>query len=139
MRNFDLFELVDRATYQKSGDEAWKFFDPEALIMLDDLRDFFNVPVTVNNWWGYSQGYQYRGYRPPDCMVGAQSSYHKRGMAFDCDIKGYTAEEARKIIIENKDNLLLLRIMRLEADVFWVHMDRGTLPKGKNRIYLFHA
>jgi len=137
MKYFELHELVDRATYQKYGDKAWELFEPDSLIMLDDLRSFFNAGITVNTWWGHPQGYQYRGYRPPDSKVGAPRSYHKRGMAFDCDVKGYTAADVRKIILENKDNPLLQKIMRMEADVTWLHIDRGSIPEGKERIYVF--
>jgi len=139
MQFFALEELVDRATHQKYGDKAWELFETESLIMLDDLRRFFNVGVIVNTWWGHPQGYQYRGYRSQDCKVGAANSYHKRGMAFDCDIKGYTAELARKVILENKDDPLLNRIMRMEADVAWLHIDRGQVPEGKERIYVFRG
>lgn len=140
MKHFEMYELVDRNTYMKFGDRAITLFNPHALEALDGLREFFNVPIMVNNWWGKDgQGMQYRGYRPENCPVGAQFSEHKKGNAFDCSVKGYTADEARKIILENQDNSLLIRIMRMEADVSWVHFDCGRTPNGKDRIYLFHA
>lgn len=139
MRHFKLEELVDRVTLQKYGEKAWELFEPDSLIMLDNLRDFFNVSIIVNTWWGHPQGYQYRGYRSQDCKIGAKGSYHKRGMAFDCDISGQLASGARRIILENQDNPLLSRIMRMEADVAWLHIDRGLIPQGRERIYLFKA
>lgn len=139
MRYFELPELVDRATYQKYGDAAWNLFHQDALEALDGIREFFAAPVTVNNWWDGKGSFQYRGYRPPDCHIGAPMSYHRRGMAFDLDVKGHDAEEVRAAIIENRDNPLLIPIQRLEAGVSWVHFDVGLIREGKSRIYLFEA
>ena len=139
MNHFELHELIDRATFQKYGEEAWKLFHPDALEALSGIREFFDVPVTVNNWWNGVGSFQYRGYRPPDCRIGALQSYHKRGMAFDLDIRYHEADDVRRIILENQDNPLLAKIRRLEADVSWVHFDIGEPPEGKDRIYLFKA
>jgi hypothetical protein len=138
VEHFDLYELCDRTTFQKWGEEAWTLFHPDALDALDGIREFFNAPVTVNNWYGGGP-FQYRGYRPHDCLVGASNSYHRRGMAFDLDVKGYDADDARRIICENQDNPLLAKIRRMEANVTWVHFDIGNIREGKNRIYLFKA
>lgn len=136
MRHFELYELVDRATFQKWGQDAWSLFHPDLLLTLDGIRDFFNVPVTVNNWYGGGP-FQYRGYRGPECPIGAPASYHKNGMAADFDVKGYTAEDARRIIVENKNNEFLQYITRMERDVNWVHIDLAELRKDQKRIYLF--
>jgi len=137
MKYFELYELIDRSSFMKWGVRAWVLFNPRALEALDGLREFFNAPITVNNWWGNDgKGMEYRGYRPEDCPVGAKYSEHKNGNAFDCTVKGYTADDARRIILENQDNPLLKRIMRLEADVSWVHFD---CKEGKERIYIFKA
>jgi uncharacterized protein YcbK (DUF882 family) len=88
MKYFTLEELVDRATYQQWGKNAWTLFSPDLLYSLDGLREFFNTPITVNNWHNGGP-YQYRGFRGPECAVGAKFSYHKRGMAVDFDVKGY--------------------------------------------------
>jgi len=136
MRHFELYELVDRATFQKWGQDAWSLFHPDLLLALDGIRDFFNAPVTVNNWYGGGP-FQYRGYRGPECPIGAPASYHKNGMAADFDVQGYMAEDARRIIIENQDNELLQYITRMEKAVTWVHIDLAELRKDQKRIYLF--
>ena len=134
--HFQLHELVDRATFQSWGEGAWKLLNPDALEAIDGIRKFFAAPVTVNNWrWGGP--FQYRGYRGPECPVGAPLSQHRRGNAFDCDVKGVPAAEARRIIMENQDNPCLVKIMRMEDGVNWLHIDCGTPPWGKTRIYLF--
>jgi len=137
MKYFQLYELVDKRTYEKLGDAAWGFFNPEALTALDDIREFFNSPVTVNNW--YSGGpFQWRGYRTPEqaAREGSPNSQHRFGNAFDLDIQGVSAEEARQTIIANKNSPQLKRIQRLEGKVNWVHFDLKPVP---NRIYVFSA
>lgn len=137
MRYFQLYELVDRHTYETQGDAAWGLFNPEALIALDDLREYFNVPVTVNNW--YNGGpFQWRGYRTPEQAIknGAPNSQHRFGNAFDLDVQGVPATNARQIILDNQNHNLFCRIQRLEGKVSWVHFD--LLPVA-NRIYVFSA
>ena len=133
---FRLEELVDRATFQLWGEEAWTLIHPDLVLSIDGVREFFNAPVTINNWI-FGGNFQYRGYRGPQCQIGAEHSYHKRGMAVDLDIKGYDAEETRRIIIENKNNPLFSYIQRMEDNVTWVHIDLGQIPLNKSRIYLF--
>jgi len=136
MKFFQLYELVDKNTYQQFGDAAWQFFNPEALQALDDLREFFNCAITINNWWEGKGSFEWRGFRTPEkaAELGAPHSQHAMGNAFDCDIHGFDAEKAREIIIAHKDEPLLSRIMRLEDKVNWVHMDLLSVP---DRIHLF--
>jgi hypothetical protein len=139
VKYFKTYELVDRATYESVGDEALTlFFNPNALQALDDLREFFGSSITVNDWYWRKGGFQWRGYRTPKKAAELRSPYsqHRYGNAFDCDIKGYTAEQARHMIILNKDDILLSKIMRLEAKVTWLHFD---LKPVENRIYLFNT
>lgn len=138
MMHFRTYELVDKGTYEKHGDDCLSLFNPELLLALDDLREFFGVPVTVNNWHDGGP-FQWRGYRTSEMAykLGAPHSQHAMGNAIDCDISGYTAERARKIIIENKNDRLLKRIMRLEDGVNWVHFD--LLKAMRDRIHLFRA
>jgi hypothetical protein len=136
MKHFQIYELVDRATYMKWGDRCVTLISPDLQFSLDGLRDFFNVPITVNDWYG-GGFFQYRGYRGPECAVGAEHSYHKRGMAADFDVKGYTAEDARRIICENQNDERLAKIMRMEDKTNWCHIDIGSIPLGKERIYIF--
>lgn len=140
MKYFQLYELIDKTTYHKYGEDAWKLLSPAALEALDGLREFFNAPIMVNNWWDNpGGGFQFRGYRPPECTIGAAHSLHRQGAAFDCTVSGKTAAEARPIILENQDNPLLRNITRLEADVNWLHFDCAVLPPDKERIYVFKA
>lgn len=137
MRHFQTCEVVDRGTFDRLGDEALTLFRPGALDALDDLRDFFGVPVTVNNWQAGGQ-FEWRGYRTPEkaAALGAPHSRHAVGDAFDCDIDGWFADMARQQIVAHKDDPLLARIQRLEGGVSWVHFD---LMQVTDRIHVFKA
>ena len=144
MKNFQLHELVDMVTFEAEGEAAWKHLDGNALLALDDLSDFFSllkgihVPVICNNWHSGGQ-FQFRGYRPPfyPAHLSPLGSAHRTGKAFDLDVRGYNAEDARRLIIANQDSTLLSKIMRMEADVGWLHID--VMETGRPRIYLFRA
>ncbi len=125
---FKIEELVDRETHRLYGEGAWMFFRPEALMALDDLREFFGVSVIVNNW-PMGGNNQYRGFRHGGVTIGGRRSQHRLGNAFDCSVKGYTAEQARQKILENKDDPLLCRINCLEGVVNWLHFDCRNIPE----------
>jgi hypothetical protein len=134
-KHFRIYELVDRQTYMNYGERAWTLISPDLQEALDGVREFFNQPVTVNNWYGGGP-FQYRGYRGPACPIGAEHSQHKLGMAADFDVHEHTAEDARKIIKDNEDDPLLAKIMRMEDGVNWVHIDLKELADNQKRIYL---
>ena len=135
-KHFILQELVDKKTFFEKGETAWALFRDDALIMIDGIREFFNAPVRINNWHLGGQ-FQFRGYRPPDYSGGAKLSMHRLGGAFDFDIAGYSADEARQKIIDNQDHALLKNIMRMELGVNWVHCDIKPVTPQQGRIYLF--
>jgi len=135
VKYFKAYELVDEKTFKEKGETALSLFNPEALQALDDLRDFFGVSIVINTWHSGGE-FQWRGYRTPEKAkeLGSPNSQHAKGNAFDCDIKGYSAEDARQFILKNKDNPKLKRIMRLEGNVNWVHWDLLQVP---DRIHVF--
>jgi len=118
-QHFKAYELVDPITYAKFGEGALQFFNPLLLQALDIMRDFFGVPITVNNWKAGGP-FKWRGLRTVDCLEGAKWSQHRLGGAVDCDVRGKTADEVRNEIIYNKGFKI---ITCLEADVNWVHLD----------------
>jgi hypothetical protein len=134
MKYFELYELVDRKTYSQWGEDAWFLFNPDLLYSVDGVREFFGVPCYINNWWNGHGNDQFRGYRPPDCIIGATNSEHKKGNAADMTIVDVYAEDARQEIQRNKDHPLLCKIMRMEKSVSWLHIDCKTVV---NRIYVF--
>jgi hypothetical protein len=140
VKYFKAFELVDHLTYESMGENALSLFDAAALQALDDLREYFDRPVTVNDWHSGGE-FEWRGFRTlaKAIELGAPRSAHATGRAFDLDILGLSAEAARLEIMANKNNPLLMRIMRLEAGKNWVHFDVMELPPWATRIHLFTA
>lgn len=126
-QHFIIEELVDPETHRLYGERAWQFFDVVALYSLDGIREFFDASVTVNNWiWGGR--FTQRGYRGGNTQIGAVRSQHRNGRAFDCDIKGVSAEDARRQILAHQDAPRLRFITCLETDVSWLHFDCRNIP-----------
>jgi len=137
---FKIYELVSEKVYNKYGERAWQFFDPNLLMTLDDLRRHFKSPIIVNTWKN-GGGFSQRGLRANlDPIVASKTkrgklyvSEHILGRAIDFDVKGLTAEEVRQEIIKNSDKFTYIR--RMEKDVNWVHID--LKPSDFDGIYLF--
>ncbi len=135
---FKLFELVDRHTFLSRGEAAWGLFSQQSINMLHGVRTFLNVPIVVNNWHDGGD-LEWCGYRSPGCTIGAPHSEHRNGNAFDCHCIMLSAEDARNRILADRDNPLLNEVHRLEGNVGWLHVDRGNLKVGQERIYVFHT
>lgn len=137
---FKIYELVSPAVYIVHGEDAWKFIDPRLIKTLDFVRELFDVPITINDWWWKGEMTQ-RGLREniSDIVVTKSSqnilylSGHVLGMAADFNVKGYTAEEVRKMLVTVQDDLPYP--IRLEDDVLWVHIDMMNI--GEEKVYIF--
>jgi hypothetical protein len=133
-KHFKAYELVDKETYEKFGENSFMFFDVIALKTLDGVREYFGKPITVNNWKS-GGSMDSRGLRTIKDKTGAAYGQHRFGRAFDFSVQGMTAEEVRKIIIENQDKEPFNNISAIELNVSWIHIDfRNIDHKG---IYLF--
>ncbi len=133
--HFDIKEFVPKSVYDKYGDGAIKFIDLRLVHILERIREICgDKAITINNW-SYGGKFQYRGYRPPECTVGALKSMHKLGRAVDFDVKGMSAEQVRQSIRDNQDELLSMGLTRMESGVSWVHIDNKET--GLKYIYEF--
>ena len=127
---FKISELVCADVYNRFGEGAWRFLDDRILQVLYILRfEIFDAPITINNGKNYTQ----RGLRCNRCqLVRSKStpylSAHVLGKAFDMDVKGYTADEARQKI---KANLAKFPFpIRMESGVSWLHIDVIDMGSG---------
>jgi hypothetical protein len=129
---FKPWELVDKTTYELFGDDVWFLFRPEMLMSLDNIREHFGKPVTVNNW---KEGGKIDsgGFRTNTDPTGAKYSQHRFGNAADCHFQDLNADEVRAEIIKNKDAESFKFITCLEVGVTWVHFDCRNI---ENRIKL---
>ena len=118
--HFRIYELVDPGTYSRFGQKCWEFFDFNALVTLDLLREQFGQ-ATVNNWkWGGN--YQWSGLRTLNCTIGADLSQHRFGRAFDVKFKNVSANEVRQHIRGDQE-YWSEHISRIENKVSWFHFD----------------
>ena len=137
---FDITELVCPHVYNKYGEKSWQFLDKDALYGLLLMREtIFGVPIYINS---YKNGKTQRGLRCNKCeLVKSKATLyltqHGFGKAWDFTVQGYTAEQARKKIIENA-NLFPFNF-RLEADKSWVHWDCMEQYGINEKVHLFYA
>ncbi len=131
---FKPYEFVSEKMYKIYSDNSLLFISDEMKETMDDLREFFDVPIYINNWQ-FGGSFQNRGYRDPFTSVGAKLSQHKFGRAIDFHSPIIASSTIRKQILENQN--LFPHIHRMERDVSWVHIDSHPDYKDK-RIYLFN-
>lgn len=141
LKNFRVEELVSSHLYQLLGENAWKLFDKEFLLDVDqyvsDLkRDLGVESVTINNWL-WNGGFTQSGFRELSSEVGAAKSAHKSGMALDLKFKGCSVEDACKHLLINQAKYSKIR--RIESIDFtptWLHVD--CKETGKDQIHIFN-
>lgn len=121
---FKANELVDRKTFEAlSPQQCFAMFRPEALMMLDELRESINRPLVINDWSDGGQ-YEWSGLRTISCYIGAKYSGHRLGAAFDIKCPTLSPilvrEHIRKQRVLGKCQL----IKRMELDTMtWTHID----------------
>lgn len=147
---FCIEELVDKVTFKRDGERAWRYFHTDLLRVLLFIRFNIDKSMTINDWkWGgrFSQ----RGLRTNICSIVKGKtlkgklylSAHSLGMGLDFDVKGMTADEVRDWIQSVEDSLP--RKIRLEhkfaksgKTITWVHID--VFFENKNpKVYLFNV
>lgn len=130
---FQIQELVPPAIYTQFGEKSWWYIQPVLIAVLDALREDVGQPLIVNNW---STGgtYQFSGYRPPECKIGAKYSMHRMGLAADVKCKGMKPADILKVIQANQQKYLDLGLTtyeNLEATESWLHLDCRRWPGEK--------
>ncbi|EHM6953351.1 hypothetical protein KGV31_002150 [Vibrio parahaemolyticus] len=124
-KHFKTEELVSKTMFNQRGSKAIELIDERVLITLDALRENLNKPITANNWlWGGSfqqRGLRDRAFYKSDAEYVASLSQHKYGRAVDFDVKGLSAKDVIKHIVDNKH--LYPHVGFIEVDCNWVHVD----------------
>lgn len=120
---FKAWELVDPATYARFGEESLMFLRPELLMLADEVRAFFGVPILINNW--HSDGpFHWRGLRTAACTEGAVWSGHRVGGAIDINVGQLKSIDVYHALLEHKECVPHLR--RIEDGAVttgWTHLD----------------
>jgi len=145
-KNFWLKEFVPREIYEKFGTKAIWFVDPKLIEAVQNFRDGLGEVLFINTWHlDLPQSYNYSGFRPPDCKIGASLSQHRFGRGADIktmkilelkdlnknkDIAIFEMlDESRRIRNFIRDKYTDLGITTIEKNTpSWVHIDiRPTL------------
>ena len=145
--HFEPYELVSPEVYSIYPDKAkiYELFDENALRILDMLREWAGVSLTVNNWWWKGNAKDSRrdsGFRSKNSSVGAVNSAHKLGKAFDIVSPKITTQQLWALIEKNADKLpCKIRIERTVGGkpITWLHFDTNAAPTQKDKIHYFNA
>jgi hypothetical protein len=136
-KHFKIEELVSLPVFTDMGQSAFSLFDTRILITIDNIREYFGVPVIVNDW---STGgkFSLRGFRNDTDSVGAKYSQHRYGRAIDFDVKDMSADSVRKTILDNQNDERFQFINAMETGIDWVHIDCRNVYNAENGIVLFN-
>lgn len=123
---FIIQEYVPKIIFDTYGINSSWFVDPR-LIKLDDfIREWFDEPITINNWWWVRNGMQNRGFRTPTTKVGGKLSQHRFGRASDKSFAKLTIKEAFNEIMKY-EKVFFDQGLRCMEDIAytptWLHSD----------------
>lgn len=125
MRHFHITELVDKATYENLAERSILMLNPILTNAIDELRDYLNTPIVVNNW-NTGGNLQYRGFRPSYCEIGATYSQHRLGNAIDFHCPRLPITDLKHWISTHSGLLYALGFRAVEDFSFtktWIHLD----------------
>lgn len=123
--SFYLDEFIPPDIYRERGARSISLIDQRIIIATQFLREQFNVPVIVNNWFNGGR-FQESGLRSPLTRTGAKWSQHKFGRASDlkCSL-GPT--KMKEILLEHEqyliENQLITTVENVDKTPTWLHID----------------
>lgn len=124
-KNFRTEEFVPKEIFQKYGQSSLWFVRPQIVYLAQVIRDYFNKPVIINDW--YKGGnFNERGFRVPESKTGSKLSQHKLAGAIDFTIEGYSPDEVRSSILDDPKRFVEAGLTTLEDGMYaptWVHAD----------------
>jgi len=136
---FDIEELVPQdLLLEYAGREhyLWYLFDNRVLVTADRLRARYGK-INVNTWkWGGAS--QYRGFRPPNCNVGAKLSQHRFGRALDLIFIEVSPDIVRLELKKDPFRHEFEFITAIEDNISWFHFDTRNWNKAKNGVLVFN-
>lgn len=134
--HFLIQEFIPIEIFLQYGNNSQWFIDPRIVNICEWIRVKTGHAVTINNWHTGGQ-YNYSGFRPPLCKIGATLSQHRFGRAVDIKIAGLTVEEVFALIKRNfieLNKLGLTTVENIAATLTWNHLD--TRYTGMNELLI---
>lgn len=125
---FGVEDLVPKSIIDTYGAQCYRWVSPTALDMLTKFREFINLPMTINDWLN-GGSWQYCGYRPPGCGVGATNGAHYRMIGFDVHVKGWGAKDYQNFINKAKTDKAYQKQLRALGITI---IEEGTFDFAKN-------
>lgn len=135
-RYFILQELVDPTLFEEHGENCWALLDMSLVRDIDNLRQAFGVPITINDWHRGGR-FKESGLRRSDTKTGAALSMHKQGKGFDLKVaKPSSASKLHSYILTNQKFYPAIRRMEaIGSTPGWVHVD--SKPHKSKQIRVF--
>ena len=136
-------ELVPPDVYNLFQDKnmIYRLFDENALRVLDLIREWAGVSLTVNNWY-WKGNRKDCGFRTANSPIGAKNSAHKLAKAFDIVSPKITTSQLWELINKNQDKLpCKIRIEKTSGGkpITWLHFDTNAASTQAVKVYYFNA
>lgn len=134
---FKIQELVSPIVYNKWGEMAWMFFNPEVLQDLDTIRETYGSPIIINNWSGGGSLKQCGLRSNMDDMVKAKKTLYLSAHCLACGFDLHASNGNNKYLWQHCYNLILnkklkmfKRLENLKDTPTWVHCDAFQTNSG---------
>lgn len=135
--NFFITEFVPQKLYEYYGNKCIWFLDHEHIKAVQFIRDYFEKPMLVNNWFeggrlsfrGFRTDefyYQYTGDKTYKSVRKGKLSQHRFGRATDFNLSGITSNEVREAMMKDQKTFIEAGITTIEHERFapsWCHVD----------------
>jgi hypothetical protein len=132
---FSIKEIFPQELITLPADYLWGLMDQKLLKTIDDIRGALGYPITINN---YKLGYNYSGFRPKNCSIGASKSDHKSGFAVDLKCNRMSNEALFNYIYGNQHLFpFITKMENLDSTPTWVHISTKQYCKNQTGIHVF--
>ena len=124
-KDFFITEFVPRLIWNEYGSDSIRFIDLKLIYIAQYIRDWFNQPITINNWFEGGK-YNESGYRLPGTVTGSWLSAHKARMAID--IK-FSSIETNRTVYEAITGSIKTKFYRDLQDLGLTAVESNALTK----------
>jgi hypothetical protein len=114
--HFYLDELVPKEIYMTFYEKSIMFLDPRTKDIIEGVRNYFGVPLIINNWWTGGNRHN-SGFVLPEDNTESKYSQHLFGRGYNLWFPPKTNyEKIRETIRERYDSFKKMEITTIESD-----------------------